>query len=239
MERAARPACERSTEPSDAELGDPQMQSARSRHPALIALWLALVVGYLAASASGSRTVAMVLVALMVGALLAASARWLVAALSSAALVGLSLYFSDSMQFIFYAPPLAAFAFMAFFFGRTLRPGSEALITRVARREHPDLPLEMARYSRLLTGLWALCFALLFVVALLLAAVLPGEAWSRWVHGLGYVVPGLFFLGEHGYRHYRFRERQHSSLLVLIRNIVIVSKEAAIADDRADAGAGR
>ena len=66
------------------------------------------------------------------------------------------------------------------------------------------------------------------LVALLLAPALTLDSWSRWVHGLGYVVPGTLFLGEYAYRHYRFRDRRHSSLRVLIAHIVAVIREEAL-----------
>lgn len=199
-----------------------------ARHPGLVVLWLVLAVGYLMASATGLRVLAMAIVGLMVGALLAASGKLVVGGITGTVLVGLCLYFADSMHFIVYAPPLAAFAFMSWFFYRTLRPGSVPLIVRVARMDHPDLPPDMARHARMLTWAWSLCFMLLFAVALLLAPLLQLDAWSRWVHGLGYVLPGALFLGEYVYRHYRFRDRQHSSLRVLIPNIVAVSRDAAL-----------
>lgn len=207
---------------------------APSRHPLLVALWLLLVASYLLASASGLRILAMAIVGLMVGALLAASGRVKTAVIAATVLVGLCVYFSDSLRFVAYAPPLAAFAFMALFFYRTLRPGSEALITRVARREHPDLPADMARYSRMLTWIWALCFVLMFAVALLLAPLLALDRWSRWVQGLGYVLPGVLFLGEYGYRHHRFRDKQHGSVWLLITNIVAVSREVALSSNTHD-----
>ena len=222
--------------PEAKPLRDPPVPS---RHPALVALWLVLALGYLAASATGLRAVAMAVVGLMAGALLAASGRVAAGALTGTALAGLCLYFSASLQFIVYAPPLAAFLFMAFFFYRTLRPGSEPLITRVARMEHPDLPPDMARHARMLTWAWSLCFMLLFAVALLLAPLLPLDAWSRWVHGLGYVLPATLFVGEYAYRRHRFRGRQHSSLLVLIPNIVAVSREAARSPGMRDAESDR
>lgn len=203
-----------------------------ARHPVMVVLWLALAFGYLIASAMGFRMPAMSVVGLMVGALLVASGRLAAGVISAAALVGLCVYFSESMGFIVYAPPLAAFAFMAFFFYRTLRPGSVPLITRVARMEHPDLPADMACHARMLTWAWSLCFMLLFVVALVLALLLPLDMWSRWVHGLGYVLPGALFLGEYAYRHVRFRERHHGSLLVLIPNIVAASRDAALSSDK-------
>ena len=181
----------------------------------------------------------MIFVSLMVVMLLIASGRIVAGGMAGTLLTGLCLWFADSIHFIVYLPPLAAFAFMTFFFCRTLRAGSEALITRVARREHPDLPPDMARHTRTLTAIWSLCFALLFAVALFLAPLLAVDTWSRWVHGLGYVVPGILFLGEYIYRRFRFRERKHSSLVVLIRNIVIVSKEAAVSSNKHDPIAGR
>ena len=210
-----------------------------ARHPVLIVLWLVLASGYLITSATGLRMVAMSVVGMMVGALLVASGRLAAGVVTAVALAGLCVYFSDSMGFIAYAPPLAAFAFMAFFFYRTLRPGSEPLITRVARMEHPDLPPDMARHARMLTWAWSFCFVLLFVVALVLAPLLQLEVWSRWVHGLGYVLPGVLFLGEYAYRHYRFRERHHGSLLVLIPNIVAASRDAALSSDKRNTESGR
>ena len=203
-----------------------------ARHPVLIALWLLLAAGYLTASAMGMRLVATSIVSLMVGALLVASGRLVAGVVTAVALVGLCVYFAESLGFIVYAPPLAAFAFMAFFFYRTLRPGSVPLITRVARMEHPDLPPDMARHARMLTWAWSLCFMLMFLVALVLAPLLPLDVWSRWVHGLGYALPAALFLGEYAYRHVRFRERHHGSLLVLIPNIVAASKDAALSSDQ-------
>lgn len=195
--------------------------------PGLGLLWLALAAGYLAASASGHRALAMSIVGLMAGALVAASGRCVVGLLAGVALAAACLHWSDSIFFLVYFPPLFAFAFMAYFFYRTLGPGIEPLITRVARKQHPDLPTEIAQFTRTLTWAWSLCFVFLFLAALLLASLLPLDSWSRWVHGLGYAVPATLFLGEYVYRYRRFPDRSHGSLPVLILDIVAVVKEAA------------
>lgn len=223
-----------------AETNPSHHQAAPSQRPLMVVLlWLALAAGYLAASTTGYRVTAMAIVGLMVGVLLAASGRVMVGAISAAVIVGLCLYFSTSMQFIVYAPALAAFAFMAWFFYRTLRPGSEPLITRVARIEHPDLPPDMASYTRTLTWAWSLCFVLLFTVTLLLAPLVALDTWSRWAHGLGYLLPGSLFLGEYAYRHHRFRDHHHDSLWVLIANIVAVCRDAALSSSMPDAQSDR
>lgn len=164
---------------------------------------------------------------LMIGALLAASGHDISGVVIGLTLAGASLHWPDSLLFLVYVPPLAAFAFMAFFFHRTLRPGCEPLIVRIARKEHPELPQDMARYARRLTTLWTGCFIALFLVGLLLAPALALNKWSRWMQGLGYLVPLALFLGEHGYRRYRFPNRSHGSLRALIPNVVTAIQESA------------
>ena len=212
----------RETRPLSADPGSPQLSW----------LWVALAIGYLAASVSGYRGIAVGIVGLMIGALVAnsvASSGWRWAGLvAGIVLSSACLYWSASLFFVVYMPPLAGFAFMAFFFQRTLRRGSEPLITRVARKEHPDLPTDIARYTRTLTWAWSWCFVLLLVASLALAPVLPLESWSRWVQGLAVAVPATLFLGEYVYRCHRMRGHRHVSLPVLILNIIAVVKEAAV-----------
>jgi uncharacterized membrane protein len=143
--------------------------------------------------------------------------------------LGLALvwHFSEAVPYLACIPPLAAFAFMAHFFGRTLRAGSEPLISRIARKSDPDMSPEVVRYTRTLTGVWSACFAALFVATLALMFLLPTEAASRWVQSLGCAVPVALFVGEHAWRHHRFPKRARSSLAVLVRNVLAVFREIA------------
>lgn len=191
-------------------------------------LWLALAAGYVSASVTGHRALAIGIVGLMVGTLCWATGRRIVVLLVSLGLAGASFYGADSIFFLVYLPPLAAFSFMAWFFASTLKPGVEPLITRVARKEHPDLPADMVRYTRRLTQLWSWCFLTLLALALVLSPMLALEAWSRWVHGLGYLLPAALLLGEYVYRLRRFSDLHHASVPVLIANIVLVIRAAAI-----------
>jgi uncharacterized membrane protein len=195
-------------------------------------LWFALAAAYLVASAFGHRAAALAVLGLMAGAFIVASGRVVTGFAVGVALAAAVWHFADAVRFLVFAPPLAAFAFMAFFFGGTLRAGSEPLINRIARREHPDLPPEMARHARWLTAVWTACFVVLFLVALALAPLLSLESWSRWVHGLGYVVPVALFLGEYVYRHHRFANRSHGSLAVLVPNVLAVIREIAVESGR-------
>ncbi|MFZ3324227.1 MAG: hypothetical protein WA190_17780 [Usitatibacter sp.] len=190
-------------------------------------LWMGLSVGYLATSALAYRAAALAILGLMAGAWVGATGRRLLGLVVGVALALAAWRFAEAARVLVYLPPFAAFAFMAFFFGRTLRGGSEPLINRIARKEHSELPADVERHTRWLTGAWSACFAALFLVALALAPWLPFEAWSRWVQGLGYAVPAALFLGEYVYRQYRFPNRPHGSLVVLIPNVLAVIREIA------------
>lgn len=202
--------------------------SADPGSPELTWFLVPLAISYLAASISGYRGLALGIVGVMIGAVVAVSGRRVVGLLSGFVLSGAFLYWSDSLFFVVYVPPIAGFAFMAFFFQRTLWRGSEPLITRVARKEHPDMPADIARYTRTLTWAWSGCFVFLLIAALALAPVLPLDSWSRWVQGLAVVLPATLFLGEYIYRRQRMRNHRHGSLLILLLNVIAVVKEAAI-----------
>jgi uncharacterized membrane protein len=195
-------------------------------------VWLGLSIAYLASSALGHRPAALAVLGFMAGAVVAFSGRRLAGSIVGIALAAAAWRFADEVRVLVFIPPLAAFAFMAFFFGSTLRPGSEPLINRIARKEHPDLPPDLERHARWLTGVWTACFVFLFVMALGLAPLLSLGTWSQTVQLVGYLVPAALFLGEYIYRHRRFAHRAHGSLAVLVPNVVAVIREIAMESNR-------
>ena len=199
-----------------------------NRIPAFGLLWLALAVAYLGASALGDRAATLVVLALMAGTLVAASGQRVAGLLAALALAAAAWHFSGRVAFLVFVPPLAAFAFMAYFFGRTLRAGEEPLIQRIARKADPVLPADVARYTRALTVIWTVVFASLFLLALALAPLLAFASWSRWVNGLGYLVPAALFLGEYFHRKRRFPHRHRDPLSVMIPHVIAVMREMAI-----------
>jgi uncharacterized membrane protein len=198
-------------------------------------LWIGLAVAYLAASAAGRLDLSLVAIGLLAGT--AVALRHVLAGfVLGAALAASAWHWGEQVAALAYLPPLAAFAFMAYFFGRTLQAGRVPFIVRVARMEHPDLPPDMEAYARRLTALWTACFVAMVVAAAALAFALPFASWARWVNGLGYGLPAILFAGELAYRTRRFPQRAHASLGHLVRNVLL-----AIRDDArgATASAGR
>lgn len=89
---------------------------------------------------------------------------------------------------------LLALGWLAWFFGRTLRAGREALITRIARISDPALPPALQRYTRRLTALWCGWFVLAALASLALGAASP---WAGPAAGAG---SALLFVVEHRLR---------------------------------------
>ena len=112
-----------------------------------------------------------------------------------------------------YGVPHAAInLFLLGFFARTLRPGREALITRLARRVHGDLPPRMVTYTRRLTLAWCIFFAAQVAVSVLLFAFASVEAWSLFINVLNLPLVALMFVGEYCYKVVRYRDYPHASI---------------------------
>ena len=156
--------------------------------------------------------------------------RWTLLAMGSAYVVEsiAGVRIDSGLPGVAYLPPLAGFAFMAAFFGATLRRGQVPLVTRVARREHPILPAELVAYTRTLTAIWCASFVALLVAGLALAFTQPFPAWARWTQGLAIAVPAALFFGEYLYRRIRHARHEHASPLRLFINIVSVMKDTAL-----------
>jgi uncharacterized membrane protein len=111
-------------------------------------------------------------------------------------------------------------AWLAFFFGRTLRPGQEALITRIARVGDPALPAHLVRYTRRLTAIWCAYFVL--AGSLGLAAVHP----TPWFGLLVWAGTATLFLGEHWLRPHLFPHHSFPGLRQQLKDTLHVWRPA-------------
>jgi len=143
-----------------------------------------------------------------------------------AAMVGLLLLglgFGGAELFpaaVLYAPPLVLYLALCAVFAATLRRGEEPMVSRFARAARGGLlPLDLARYTRTLTGLWSAFFALMAAVSLGLALSAPMVTWSLFTNLISYVLLALFFVGEYLYRRSRFRHHEHAGFVEFVRRL--------------------
>jgi uncharacterized membrane protein len=160
---------------------------------------------------TGELRWAVVGLALLAWGLFAARMRGSVAALVGLLTLGLGLGVSALLPAaVLYAPPLGLYVTLGALFALTLRRGDEPMVSRFARIERGgELPPDLARYTRTLTGLWSAFFALMAAVSFSLALSAPLETWSLFTNLVSYVLVGLFFVGEYLFRRARFRHHPH------------------------------
>jgi uncharacterized membrane protein len=111
------------------------------------------------------------------------------------------------------APSVLANAVMFVIFGRTLLPGREPLITRFRRIDIGYVAPKFAGYTRRLTLLWTILFAVGTAASLLAALGGAIEIWSWIAFVLFPALTAALFLGEHVYRAYRYGPEGRASPL--------------------------
>jgi len=107
---------------------------------------------------------------------------------------------------------IGVYLFLLWLFGRTLMPGREALITRVARHVHGTLPADHERYSRHVTTAWCGFFAGMALTSLLLFILAPLAVWSVFANLLNLPLVLAMFLAEYLYRILRYPNFSHASI---------------------------
>ncbi len=121
---------------------------------------------------------------------------------------------SDAARLAIYLPSLLIPAALGYVFGSTLRAGREPLISGFARMARGGvLAPDLQHYTRRLTQVWTLMFALMFAVALTLILLDEIRWWSLVTNVLNYGVIGLMFAVEYAWRRWRFRHHHHPGFI--------------------------
>ncbi len=109
---------------------------------------------------------------------------------------------------------------LAVWFGRTLAPGEEPMITWFGRLVRgTELAPDLARYTRYSTVVWTAFFLIMAAVAAALAALAPPQIWSVFANGIDYLLVGVLFVGEYLFRRVRYRHHEHRSLADVVRTV--------------------
>jgi uncharacterized membrane protein len=133
--------------------------------------------------------------------------------------IALAWYASAGTPRAVFVPPLAINLVLLWFFGRTLVPGREPLVTAIARFVRGRLDPEVAAYTRRVTWAWCAFFAANAAVGAVLAALAPLAVWSLYTNVLATPLFVLMFAGEYAYRRRRFPTLQHFSPLAVFERL--------------------
>ena len=83
------------------------------------------------------------------------------------------------------------------------------IIERIARARDADLPAAAVLYTRRVTQVWCVFFAVNGIIALITALWTPAVVWTIYNGLIAYVLMGLLFAGEYCVR-WRFKRRHHA-----------------------------
>ena len=156
---------------------------------------------------------ALFVVIIFVAMCLSGKAGWLIAAFLLLLLIPVEL------KTLLYFPPIVINLLGCWLFARSLQNGSAPVISQIARLERGELTSELAVYTRRLTWIWAVFFAVMAFISAYLAAFAPLAVWSLFTNLINYLLVGLLFFGEFAYRRIRYRHYRHASPFQVIRRM--------------------
>ncbi|MGD9942723.1 MAG: hypothetical protein AB7L76_23635 [Burkholderiaceae bacterium] len=120
-------------------------------------------------------------------------------------------------KWIYLAQHAGINALLGLMFGRSLLPGREPLVTRLALLVQGELPAGMPGYTRSVTWAWTLFFAAMTLASLGLFLFGPMAWWSVLANFLTLPAVALMFAAEYAIRLQRFPDYTHASLLDGVR----------------------
>jgi len=140
-------------------------------------------------------------------------------------IVILALYYFSLVMYLLYLPPIIMPLGLFIYFGLTLLPGQEPLITGIAKSVRGTLGLAMEKYTRTLTQVWCGVFVIMLLSAIVLPLINRPELWSWVTNVINYGVIGGLFVGEFILRKKLFPEYPHPHFFDYIRIVTQASNK--------------
>jgi uncharacterized membrane protein len=122
-----------------------------------------------------------------------------------------------AVSLLYPLPSILVYGGLLWIFARSLAPGREALVTRLARQVHGTLPDDITAYTRQVTWAWCVFFTAMGLTSVLLFVFASLPAWSRFVNVLSLPLLCAMFVGEYIYRVLRYRHFSHAPLSASVR----------------------
>lgn len=107
-----------------------------------------------------------------------------------------------TLEKVIYAPPLLVTTALLWIFARSLLPGNEPLVSRIARMMHTAPSDRLLRYTRAVTVGWVIFLALMVLEIVVLGVFATQELWSLFTNFYNYLFMAGFFLLEFSLRRF-------------------------------------
>ena len=143
----------------------------------------------------------------------------LLAVVTAACVLGILAWraFGPNPAWLYPVPYVTVYLVLLWTFARTLRPGRQPLVTRLATHVHGEIPPEMLSYTRRVTWAWCVFFAAMTIASMLLFVFEPIPVWSLFNSLLNLPLVAAMYLGEYAWRLWRFPDFSHASIATVLR----------------------
>lgn len=101
-----------------------------------------------------------------------------------------------SAGMILYAPPILTIFLLFGIFFRSLLPGSDPLVSRIARLMHENPSTQLLQYTHAVTIGWVIFLLLMLVEVIALTLFAPQQQWSLFTNFYNYLFIVSFFFVE-------------------------------------------
>lgn len=118
-----------------------------------------------------------------------------------------------------YLPQILIGLFLLVLFGRTLRPGSVPLITRIATAMRQGRASVPERYTRGVTILWVVLFAMILLEGILMTLFAPGVSFG-WVSAATYSTVGIVMVAEYLFHTWRYPDPAQQGFADFMRQLI-------------------
>ncbi|HEX22350.1 MAG TPA: hypothetical protein ENH21_02860 [Chromatiales bacterium] len=126
----------------------------------------------------------------------------------------------DITIYLLYLPPIVMpLLFWGVFF-HSLLPGKVPLVTAIGEWARGPLSAQMRRYTRGVTLMWMVVFAVMALWAALLSWLASAMLWSLFTNFINYLLIVLLFVAEFVYRKWRFQDHDHPGFLDYLKIVV-------------------
>lgn len=117
-------------------------------------------------------------------------------------------------------PHLAIYFVLLGWFGGTLRPGREPLVTFMARHVHETMSPQLIAYTRRVTIAWCVFFLAMALTSTALFLRAPVATWSLFANLLNLPLVIAMFVGEYLWRRLRHPEMSRATIPMMIRSFM-------------------
>ncbi len=122
---------------------------------------------------------------------------------------------------------------LAAYFGRTLLPGAEPLVTRIHRAMLPSMPQQVVEYTRAVTVAWTIYFVVMAALSVTLYFGSSIAVWSAFASFACGPAVALMFLFEFALRHRRVPASHRATIAQSVEGFRALLRTPSVAE-RAD-----